>query len=274
MLRLRQLCVFGTLALSNLAIAAPLEPAVWTDFKVYVLALSWQPAFCQTWKERDKLPEECKDQTEFEDKRRNLTLHGLWPSLPKSFAEVMQLTPKPTDQEQFWMDFGCAAPPMRNPYVSSKNKCDANDLKLSESFSTKLREYMPGANSKTCLDEYEFAKHGVCFKFDPETYYERSIALNEAVRASEVGKFFADNYGKQVNIADLKAAMRKAYGDNAAKGLEWSCSNKDGKKYLTEIRLAILKEKINLDLSPASFEDKTESKNDCIEGLLIDKRGL
>ncbi len=271
MLRLRQLCLFGTLALSNLAFAAPLEPAVWTDFKVYVLALSWQPAFCETWSNPNKLPEECKDQTEFEDKRRNLTLHGLWADLPKSLIEVMQPTAIATDQEKIWRDYGCATVPLRNPYINNSNKCDANDLKLSETFSAKLREYMPGANSKTCLDKYEFAKHGVCFKFDPETYFERAIALNEAVRASEVGKFFADNYGKQVNIADLKAAVRKAYGDKAAKGLEWSCDK--NKKYLTEIRLTILKEKINLDLSAESFEDKSESKNDCTD-FQIDKRGL
>jgi len=47
----------------------------------YVLAVSWQPAFCET---RPRLPE-CRSQTADRFDATNFTLHGLWPR-PRSRA--------------------------------------------------------------------------------------------------------------------------------------------------------------------------------------------
>ncbi|CCJ78516.1 Ribonuclease I precursor [Cronobacter muytjensii 530] len=67
------------------AVAQPLEAKQYGDFDRYVLALSWQTGFCQSMHERHRdEPTECALQKEEDDKRNYLTVHGLWPGLPKS----------------------------------------------------------------------------------------------------------------------------------------------------------------------------------------------
>jgi ribonuclease I len=57
------------------------------DFDRYVLALSWQTGFCQSMVERNRNePDECRLQKESKTKTDFLTVHGLWPGLPKSIA--------------------------------------------------------------------------------------------------------------------------------------------------------------------------------------------
>ena len=67
--------------------ADELQAKQYTDFDSYVLALSWQTGFCQSQHERNRQePDECRLQKESADKADFLTVHGLWPSLPKSIA--------------------------------------------------------------------------------------------------------------------------------------------------------------------------------------------
>ena len=74
------LCVFS-------AQADPLKATQYGDFDRYVLALSWQTGFCQSMAERNRNePEECRLQKESNNKTDYLTVHGLWPGLPKSIA--------------------------------------------------------------------------------------------------------------------------------------------------------------------------------------------
>lgn len=69
--------------------ADELQPKQYADFDRYVLALSWQTGFCQSQHDRGrKEPVECRLQKETEDKSAFLTVHGLWPGLPKSVAEI------------------------------------------------------------------------------------------------------------------------------------------------------------------------------------------
>ena len=74
------LCVFSTQA-------EPLKATQYGDFDRYVLALSWQTGFCQSMVERNRNePDECRLQKETDNKVDFLTVHGLWPGLPKSIA--------------------------------------------------------------------------------------------------------------------------------------------------------------------------------------------
>lgn len=67
--------------------ADPLIATQYGDFDRYVLALSWQTGFCQSMQDRNRSePEECRLQQELSNKADFLTVHGLWPSLPKSIA--------------------------------------------------------------------------------------------------------------------------------------------------------------------------------------------
>ena len=87
------LCVFSIQA-------DPLKPTQYGDFDRYVLALSWQTGFCQSMVERNRdEPEECRLQKESSNKTDFLTVHGLWPALPKSIAA------RGVDDRR-WMRFG------------------------------------------------------------------------------------------------------------------------------------------------------------------------
>lgn len=82
--------------------ADELQAKQYADFDSYVLALSWQTGFCQSQHERNRQePDECRLQKELADKADFLTVHGLWPSLPKSIAA------RGVDNRR-WMRFGCA----------------------------------------------------------------------------------------------------------------------------------------------------------------------
>lgn len=69
--------------------ADPLIATQYGDFDRYVLALSWQTGFCQSMQDRNRSePEECRLQQEPDNKADFLTVHGLWPGLPKSIARA------------------------------------------------------------------------------------------------------------------------------------------------------------------------------------------
>ena len=173
------LCVFSIQA-------DPLKPTQYGDFDRYVLALSWQTGFCQSMVERNRdEPEECRLQKESSNKTDFLTVHGLWPALPKSIAA------RGVDERR-WMRFGCATRPVPNmPEAKASRKCDAAETGLSLTGAAKLNSVMPGAGGNSCLERYEYAKHGVCFGFDPDAYFGTMVRMNQEVKHSAAGKFLA-----------------------------------------------------------------------------------
>lgn len=54
---------------------AKTDDAIGSGGKEYLLALSWQPSFCETHRGKS----ECKNRTEENFEASNLALHGLWP---------------------------------------------------------------------------------------------------------------------------------------------------------------------------------------------------
>ncbi|EHK2827493.1 ribonuclease I, partial [Enterobacter kobei] len=85
--------------------AVALQAKQYGDFDRYVLALSWQTGFCQSQHDRNRNErDECRLQTETTNKADFLTVHGLWPGLPKSVAA------RGVDERR-WMRFGCATRP-------------------------------------------------------------------------------------------------------------------------------------------------------------------
>ncbi len=98
--------------------AEPLTATRYADFDRYVLALSWQTGFCQSMYDRNRNePEECRLQQDTANKADFLTVHGLWPGLPKSIAA------RGVDERR-WMRYGCATRPVPNmPEVKANRKC-------------------------------------------------------------------------------------------------------------------------------------------------------
>lgn len=249
----------------SVAGASQLEAKQYGDFDSYVLALSWQTGFCQSQHERNRQePDECRLQKETDNKADFLTVHGLWPSLPNSIAA------RGVDNRR-WMRFGCATRPIPNlPEARASRKCAAPETGLSLESAAKLSAVMPGAGGTSCLERYEYAKHGACFGFDPDAYFDTMVRLNNEIKSSETGKFLADNYGKTVSRSAFDAAFAKNWGKENIKAVRLSCHGNPA--YLTEIQFSLKADAINQPLSSRSFLPQPHPGN-CGKQFIIDKTG-
>lgn len=256
-MRRRALLLFPVLLLllSAQALAQDLKPRAWGDFDQYVLALTWQPGFCQEMRDAGRdLPVECEDPQPVRDQADNLTLHGLWPSQPRSL--------RPQLEERDWNGQGCAYL-LADRDLNDADKCDPR-YRLRQGTRQELARVMPGANEDTCLEHYEFAKHGVCFGFDPDAYFLTAARLSREVRASILGRFLRERTGAKVRLQDFRAVLEAAYGRTAAREADILCTGW-GNNAFVEIRLPILRNKINAPLSASSFGRSTSrnTKKQC-----------
>lgn len=245
--------------------AAPLQPKQYSDFDRYVLALSWQTGFCQSQHVSGRNePEECRLQKETAQKADFLTVHGLWPGLPKSIAA------RGVDERR-WMRYGCATRPVPNlPEVKASRKCAAAETGLSLEMANRLNEVMPGAGGTSCLERYEYAKHGVCFGFDPDNYFGAMVRMNTEIKESALGKFLAENYGKTVTRRAFDGAVADAFGAGSVKAVKLTCTGNPA--WLTEIQITVKAEAINAPLSDTSLLPQPHPGN-CGDRFLIDKAG-
>lgn len=245
--------------------ATPLVPVQFGDFDRYVLALSWQTGFCQSQHDNKRRePSECRLQKEREDKREFLTIHGLWPGLPKSVAA------RGVDERR-WMRYGCATRPLPDyPEAKASRKCAADETGLSLAVANKLNRMMPASGGQSCLERYEYAKHGICFGFDPDAYFSTMVRMNDEVRNSALGHFLAENYGKSVSRSDFDDAVASSWGKQAVRAFKLSCNGKT--TYLTEMQIALKASEINAPLSAASFFSQPHPGN-CGTTFILDKVG-
>ncbi|WLI75070.1 ribonuclease I [Kosakonia sp. H02] len=256
-------CIAALLLTS--AHAAPLQPKQFGDFDRYVLALSWQTGFCQSMHDKTRSePEECRLQKAPADKADNLTVHGLWPGLPKSIAT------RGVDERR-WMRFGCATRPIPNmPEAKVSQKCAAAETGLSLEIANKLNGVMPGSGGNSCLERYEYAKHGVCFGFDPDDYFGAMVRLNTEIKQSSLGVFLANNYGKTISRAAFDTAVAQAYGPQSVKAVKLTCSGNPA--FLTEMQMAIKADTINAPLTGRSLLPQPHPGN-CGDRFILDSAG-
>jgi len=235
------------------------------DFDRYVLALSWQTGFCQDQHDRNRQEtDECRLQKEQDDKRAFLTVHGLWPGLPKSIAA------RGVDEKR-WMRFGCATRPIPNmPEARIGQKCAAAETGLSLEAAARLSSVMPAAGGTSCLERYEFAKHGVCFGFNPDAYFTTMVRFNREVKESPLGAFLANNYGNVVSRKAFDNAVAASFGKQSVKAFKLVCSGNPA--YLTEMQISLNAATINAPLSPASFAAQPHPGN-CAKQFLLDEVG-
>ena len=197
-------------------------------------------------------PEECRLQQEPDNKADFLTVHGLWPGLPKSIAA------RGVDERR-WMRFGCATRPVPNmPEAKAGQKCRAAETGLSLEMANKLNGVMPGSGGNSCLERYEYAKHGVCFGFDPDSYFGTMVRLNGEIKQSPLGHFLASHYGQTVSRDDFNAAVAEAYGNQNVKAFE--------------MQISIKAAAINAPLAVNSFLPQPHPGN-CGKQFLLDKAG-
>ena len=129
---------------------------------------------------------------------------------------------------------------------------------------------MPGAGGNSCLERYEYAKHGVCFGFDPDAYFGTMVRMNQEIKNSAVGKFLADNYGKTVSRKDFDTAVARSWSKENVKAFKLTCNGNPA--YLTEMQISLRADTINNPLSADSFAPQPHPGN-CGKQFVIDKVG-
>lgn len=186
----------------------------------WVLALSWQPAWCETQSGDKRARPEC-----FRDYAgpEGLTLHGLWP------------------QGKGKEDCG--------PVSSKAGRCALPAVPLSRTAVEALAEVMPGALSR--LDRHEWAKHGTCSGMSPETYFRTAGDMVRQARKSALGRLLGERAGGKARRSELCAAFMQDFGEGRKGALNFELQ----RGLLTEIRIRLRGEAPRLDAAsiPASL---------------------
>ncbi len=210
----------------------------------YILAISWQPAFCETHQSKP----ECKTlenaPTRFE--ATNFALHGLFPQPNGNFYCGVSASNVNLDKAKKW------------------SLLPAIENNLQPATWTKLQEIMPGTASD--LHRHEWIKHGTCYPGNAEAYFAESIALLENFNASSVQDLAANNINNAVTIREIDTALAKDFGSNAGKKVEVKCEN----SLLVELYVSL-----QGDITPKStiaklIADSPNTKSEGFSSCVID----
>ncbi len=177
----------------------------------YVLAASWQPAFCET---RPSV-RECRSGG---SAGNGFSLHGLWPQpRGREYCDVPEDVRR-TDERGDWR---------RLP-----------DYEASAGTRRALAEVMPGVQSG--LDRHEWWVHGTCFKGDAEAYFAQSIRLLEELNRSPVRRLFEASIGEDLTADAVRASFDEAFGRGAGRRVMVDCAaDGDGQPMIRELRIAL-----------------------------------
>lgn len=180
----------------------------------YILAVSWQPAFCEG--KPDKT--ECETQRPDRFDATHFTLHGLWPR--KQYCNVDRHIIA-ADKDNRWN--GLPEP------------------ELSDATRRALWEVMPGTMS--LLERHEWIKHGTCFPgSEAEIYFARSLALTAQLNGSKVQELFAGHIGEEITRDQLKAAFNETFGDGAADRVRVACKRDGDRNLIVEMTIGLVGE--------------------------------
>ena len=177
----------------------------------YVLAINWQPAFCETAEH----VRECREQRPNSFEASHFTLHGLWP--------------QPRSNEYCGVSDG-------DLWASRDGRWrDLPPLDLTAAQRRDLDQVMPGSQSG--LDRHEWVKHGTCYATDQREYYADSLDLMLALNTSGVIDLFAGNIGKRVTLAQVRTAFDTAFGPGAGERVAMSCIEDGNRILITELQI-------------------------------------
>ncbi len=166
----------------------------------YVLAISWQPAFCETHQEKP----ECSVSDPQTYQAQNFTLHGLWPNRKACGTGYGLCGKYQTEQRPF---------------------CAYDPVTIKPETRESLGKFMPSAAHGSCLQRHEWYKHGTCqTTWDADGYFTQAMRLLEQFNTSGVAAFMAENIGRSVAASDFFAQVDNALGENASRRLQISCN--------------------------------------------------
>lgn len=178
-----------------------------------VLAVTWQPAFCET---KPRKPE-CRKLDARRYDADHFALHGLWPQGRRSYC-------------------GNSADVRRARAGGPWSKLPG--IGLADDLRRPLLRAMPGALSY--LHRHEWWKHGTCYADDADTYFRDAIALLDALNASEVREVFADRVGKQLPARTIRAAFDAAFGPGAGRRVKVRCRRDGERQLIVELQIGLV----------------------------------
>lgn len=180
----------------------------------YVLALSSQSGFCETYGYEAGKPE-CRKLSKDSYQANHLTLHGLWPN-----------------QDNCGQRYGfCGVSPRAN-------HCDYSPIALNSMVSEKLKRVMPSYNYGSCLERHEWNKHGSCQVLSEDDYFTLAMRLVAEADSSVFGKYITEHKGSKVSLSKLRDLIGIAFGSGNSGKIYLGC--KDGKLVDVFIQLPAL----------------------------------
>ncbi|MFC3909793.1 ribonuclease T [Legionella dresdenensis] len=167
----------------------------------YVLALSLQPAFCETYGyEAGKA--ECRDLPVESYQASHLVLHGLWPN-----------------QNACGQHYGFCG-------VSSQaHHCDYPPLPLSDQVGAKLKVLMPSYAHGSCLERHEWNKHGSCQILSADDYFTLAMRLTSEADSTPFGVYLHQHVGERIPRAQLQEKINESFGAQNARKIYLGCKN-------------------------------------------------
>ncbi|MBN1209340.1 MAG: hypothetical protein JXB05_31100 [Myxococcaceae bacterium] len=168
-----------------------------------VLAMSWQPGFCEHARYSGRKPE-CDALEDGELVISHLTIHGLWPN--------------------------------KQSCGTSYGNCRGSALSLSEDTLAEVAPWMPNLIYDTELASHEWRKHGSCQSRDDDEYFRAAKLVTEEIDRSVIGDYIKSKIGKEMSVSDLFAQVRRELGPDVEQKIQLLCA---GGKYLQEIRLSL-----------------------------------
>ncbi len=172
----------------------------------WVLALSWQPGFCEH-KGGARKPE-CQALDAGRLQAAHLSIHGLWPN-----------------RRQCGIDYA---------------DCGNARLDLTPATRKALQPWMPNLQFEPNggLARHEWSKHGTCqTRWDDDGYFQAAVAATRLIDDSALGLYIRANIGGEVSRRELQAKLAQEY-PAAAGSLSLLCSG----SHLYEIRLGLPRE--------------------------------
>jgi ribonuclease T2 len=131
--------------------------------------------------------------------------------------------------------------PWRKEYCRSRYK-----FELSPVVWEVLQKYMPAA--KFGLAKHEWRKHGTCFGTDANTYFITAVKLTQQFDESGVATFIRMRMGSYVSLARLRYVFASVFGNGSQRKFQLICKRKNGKEYITEIRINLYGNPLKHDL--------------------------
>ncbi|MBU0946551.1 MAG: ribonuclease T2 [Proteobacteria bacterium] len=216
----------------------PDEPPTPVQGPSYLLAMSWQPAFCQTHQQKI----ECQTQTVDRYDASHFTLHGLWPQPQNNIYCSVSNNQKRLDERKMWDQLPALA--------------------ITEETYGNLIETMPGVASY--LHRHEWIKHGTCYSTTPEEYFKESIMLADQLNTSVLRDYFVANIGKNVEVSEIRAKFDEAFGEGASSKLKVHCA--DG--MISELWINLTGEVENHTPLSSLLENAEQAAAGCQNGII------